>query len=221
MTRRLLLVNINPDSSELDGCRAIASAFDELGALVTIVHWTELSHAAEPYGVILGPNDTPFQAYPQPFKTFLHWVRDLPHPILGICGGHQALALAHGGELGAVFSANQPVRSYEGFKKHRGCIDVKVQVSSPLTHDMPSTFEVHASHVEEVKVLPPSAFSCLTNTQSPIQGFSVRGRPHYGVQFHPERSAPDAPARRLLRNWLDLACLSAERGPTDQSQLIE
>ena len=205
MTRRLLLININPDASELDGCRAIASAFDELGAPVEIVHWAELSQASEPQGVVLGPNDTPFLAYPESFTEFLRWVRDFPRPILGICGGHQALALAHGGMLGAVFSAHQPTQSYQGFKKHIGCIDVTVEVTSPLTVGMPATFQAHASHVEEVKVLPPSAFSCLMNTQSPIQGFSMKGRPHHGVQFHPERSSPQAAARLLLRNWLDLA----------------
>jgi GMP synthase (glutamine-hydrolysing) len=156
-------------------------------------------------GIILGPNGTPFEAYPEGFQSFLSWVRELRLPVLGICGGHQALALAHGGRLGSVFSPDKPTLSYDGFSKLSGSIDIETLVESPLTEGLPPVFQVQASHVEEVKHLPSPFTAIFSHQHSPIQGFSNAARHHYGVQFHPERSASGTPPVRLLQNWLAIA----------------
>ena len=101
--RRLLLLNLNLDPTELHGCTQISAAMREVDAQVTIAHFATWPDATGFDGVVLGPQGTPFAAYPLDFLSNLRqWSLGLRAPVLAICGGMQALALAHGGQLGGV-----------------------------------------------------------------------------------------------------------------------
>jgi len=98
---KLLVVNINFDPRMLEGCEAIERALVSLDASaeVRIRPWRTLlaiggSLAPDlakwgPAGVVIGPNETPFPAYPPAFDRFLAWIRARRGPTLGICGGHR------------------------------------------------------------------------------------------------------------------------------------
>ena len=102
-------------------------------------------------------------------------------PILGACYCHQLLAHALGGRAGPNPAGRQI-----------GTVTAQLIDSSkedPLLGHLPKTFAAQASHSEVVLELPPGAESLAT---SPLtDNFAIRFAENaWGVQFHPEFSAP-------------------------------
>ena len=239
---RILIVNINLSPATLDGCTAIADALerhvDPAGAWsveTRIRPWRTLldptgTLAADlqkwgPAGVVLGPNGTPFPAYPPAFDRFLAWVRGRRGPTLGICGGHQALALAHGAPVAPVHAVPAATTSYDGMPKVSGPTRIRLMGDvDPLIVGMPEESWVVASHVDEVKDIPPGFRLLALGDPSRIQILRADRRPLWGVQFHPERPLPSelqgtdlrSPGEILLANFVALL-----RGNTDGSRKPE
>jgi len=212
VNRPLLIVNVNLDPGTLDGCRAIAARVGELAPRlpVTILPWREVDRRRiarlRPRGVILGPNETPFPAYPPAFDDFLGWIRARRGPTLGICGGHQALALAHGAPIGPVAAVPAARESYEGMPRVKGAITIRLLGDpDPLLRGLPDEVMVHASHVDEVKEVPPGFRLLALGDPCNVQIVRADRRPLYGVQFHPEHAVPEGDAGGdVLRNFLSL-----------------
>lgn len=214
---RLLIVNINRHARTLDGCNAIADALTDIDPAlkITIRHWVDIDGKSvgrlRPAAVILGPNETPFPAYPPAFDDFLAWVRARRGPTLGICGGHQALALAHGSPIGPVHPVAAARRTYAGMPKVTGQVGVRLMGGpAPLLAGLPEEIHVACSHVDEVKEVPPGFRILGVGDPCNIQIIQADRRPMVGFQFHPERPSDTGDGRRLLENWL------ATLGPTPQ-----
>ncbi len=207
---RVVIVNINLDPRMLDGCHDIQRVTRELvpGLDAPIHPWPEAPDVVRrlrPDAVILGPNETPFPAYPAAFDAFLGWVRRRRGPTLGICGGHQALALAHGAPVAPVHRVPAATTSYAGMPKVKA--DVRVRLlgdPDPFTADLPDEITLVASHVDEVKTLPRGFRLLALGDPCHIQIIRADNRPLYGLQCHPERdcAVPDPAGRRLLANFL-------------------
>lgn len=148
-----------------------------------------------------------------------------PVAILGICYGHQLLALGRGGRI----EVNPRGREI-------GTVEVErtaAAAEDPLLGALPDPLRVQATHREAVIELPPDAVHLGGNAMDPNQMFRLGDRA-WGVQFHPEFDAdiirgyiqarreaiadegldPDALAhaatdsdhgRRLLRRFAELA----------------
>lgn len=209
--RPLLLININRNPRTLEGCRGIAGRLQELdpGLDIRIHHWREVDGAftrrLRPVAVVVGPNEDPFPSYPAAFDTFLGWLRRRRGPTLGICGGHQALALAHGGPVGPVHDVPAATDSYRGMPKVKGTTRIRlIGDPDPLLHGLPDEIDVAASHVDEVKEIPPGFRLLAIGDPSHVQITRADRRPMYGVQFHPEKRAGDDAGGRLLANWLGM-----------------
>ncbi len=102
-------------------------------------------------------------------------------PVLGVCYGHQLLAHALGGVAGP-----NPAGRQIGTVKAQLIDNI---TNDPLLGHLPSTFTAQTSHSEVVLELPPGARSLAT---SPLdKHFAIRfAESAWGVQFHPEFSAP-------------------------------
>ena len=113
-----------------------------------------------------------------------HWLRDVVEggaAVLGICFGHQLLAQALGGEV-----SDNP-RGVEV-----GTVEVRLQPAAtgdPLFTGLPATMNLHVSHRQSVMGLPPGATALARSDLDDHQAFVVGDRA-WGVQFHPEFSAP-------------------------------
>jgi GMP synthase-like glutamine amidotransferase len=112
-------------------------------------------------------------------------------PILGLCGGLQLLALAHGATVAPMRrlrpgESDVTDLSAPGFLKEWGFMPVEVVRKDPIFDGLgalPMFLEVHHCEVKEV---PPGFRVLASSNDCPIQVLKQNGRPVYGVQFHPE-----------------------------------
>jgi GMP synthase (glutamine-hydrolysing) len=100
---------------------------------------------------------------------------------LGVCFGHQLLARAMGGMV---------ARNPRG--REMGTITVTLNSSAskePIFSGVPATFCAQATHQDTVIEAPSMARVLATSSKDNCQAFAV-GNHAWGVQFHPEITAP-------------------------------
>ena len=182
------------------------------------VHYRRLTPARlarlAPAALVLGPQGTPWWEYPAAeLERFSATLREFSGPVLGICGGHQFLALAHGGTV-APISCPAEHDGYSGCTREYGDLPVRATMDDPLLQNLPETFVVRQSHYEEVKTLPVGFHGLASSSLSLFQVIRSSTGPVYGVQFHPEAfSAASPDGLQVLRNFLRIAGLSGPRAP--------
>ncbi|ARU92394.1 anthranilate synthase component II [Tatumella citrea] len=119
-------------------------------------------------------------------------------PILGVCLGHQAIAMAFGGH---VVRARQPMHGKTSVIRHDGR-GVFRQLNNPLTVTR------YHSLVAEAETLPDcleiTAWSENNHQFDEIMGIRHKTLPVEGVQFHPE-SIMSEQGVELLKNFVNQA----------------
>jgi len=124
-------------------------------------------------------------------------------PVLGVCLGHQALAVAFGGSVGSALSLMHGK-------------------SSPIYHDRKTIYEglpnpfpagrYHSLAIHEDRLPDVLAIAAYTS-DGEIMGVRHRSFPVEGVQFHPESLLTPA-GDRLLQNFLDRVAVRPMEGVT-------
>ena len=114
-------------------------------------------------------------------------------PLLGVCLGHQSLAVAFGGE---VVRAEKLMHGKTSMIHHDG---------KTLFRDLPNPFEATRYHSLIVKrdTLPDCFEVSAETAEGEIMGMRHRGLGVEGVQFHPESILTKA-GKDLLQNFLKL-----------------
>ncbi len=159
----------------------------------------------QPTHIILSGQSHPWTDYKTGSLDGVHDViRNAAQPILGICGGHQQVALVYGSRVDVMKRVTPGTVGYEGCLKERGFY--------PVTHDgstlfagLPPEITVWHSHYDEVKDLPVEFTSTAASENCAIQAMQHKTRPLFTVQFHPELFAAEQPQGRvILENFLNL-----------------
>jgi GMP synthase (glutamine-hydrolysing) len=120
------------------------------------------------------------------YEAELEAIRGSEVPVLGVCFGHQLLAIAFGSRV--VPDARTVVRF----------VRTDVVAEDPIFWSLPVGFMLTESRSEIVESLP-SGFKLLARSEtSPIAAMRHRARPFYGVQSHPERYTSKNPAGRTV-----------------------
>lgn len=123
------------------------------------------------------------------------WVAELGRPYLGICLGHQLLAVSLGGEARPMARPEVGLGEVELTPEGR---------SDPLFAGLPATLRVFQWHGVEVTRLPEGGVALAGNAACAVQAMRV-GRHAYGAQFHPEIVAETvADWRRIPEYWASL-----------------
>lgn len=165
----------------------------------------ELVTQLGPSHIILSGQSHPWDAYqPESLAGVFDVIREAKRPILGVCGGHQQIALAFGAPVG-LMKRTGPGEGYEGAFRERGFFPVAVDAPNAILRLLPKSITVWHSHCDEVKELPPGFRLTASNDTCRIQAMEHASLPLYGVQFHPELFDDQQPdGRRIVENFLDL-----------------
>jgi anthranilate synthase component 2 len=190
VTRLLVIDNVDSFTFTLvDYCR-------QLGAEVRVTRSTELTVAealAHQGPLLLSPGPgTPEQAGIS--VALAAACLEVAKPLLGVCLGHQALALAAGARIVRAV----PVHGKTDTISHDG---------SGLFEGLPSPLTMTRYHSLVAEDLPPALQANAYGSDGTIQGFRCPGAPVHGVQFHPESIASDH-GLSLLRRFLAEATAS-------------
>lgn len=133
-------------------------------------------------------------------------VEEMDIPVIGICGGHQALALAFGGKVGPIRGGEDDCLPYGKNPTERGRHNVYVVEDDPLFQGMGKTVNLVQNHYDEVKRMPPGFVRLAQNELCGYQIIKHPTKPAYGVQAHTEyflKTRPDGGL--LLSNFLRIA----------------
>ncbi|OEX92878.1 aminodeoxychorismate synthase components I/II [Corynebacterium sp. BCW_4722] len=157
---------------------------DEAGGLPARVRAGEFSHVVISPGPGTPERDEDFGAS----RRVIEAAAEAQVPLLGVCLGHQGLAMLAGAR---VNRAPQPRHGYVSTITHSG---------EGIFAGIPQDFEVvryHSLHIEEVPGITVHARS----EDGVIQALKVDGLEHWGVQFHPESILTQHGAA-IVRNFL-------------------
>jgi anthranilate synthase component 2 len=112
--------------------------------------------------------------------------------ILGICLGHQAIAVAFGGTLQNL------VRPYHGFRAQ-----LKIKEAGYLFKNLPTEFQIGLYHswIVEKETLPNCLEVTALSSENIIMSIKHKTFDVQGIQFHPESFMTEY-GKEMIRNWL-------------------
>lgn len=218
LSRPWVMVGLSPDGCSR-GCGHVFSVVKELSGNPNglIVHFSKVTPEwlaeIQPSFIILSPQGTPWCRYTGEMGVSLQnflWMlpmaaEEMNVPILGICGGHQALALAFGGKVGPIRAGEDDCMPYSR-ERQGGVIPLTLTASDPIFRGIDGKLRILESHFDEVKVLPPGFVLLASDKLSPNQIMRHPSKPVYGIQGHPECSYSSRPeGKTLIRNFLAIA----------------
>ncbi|MER7476831.1 aminodeoxychorismate synthase component I [Streptomyces sp. NPDC126510] len=120
-----------------------------------------------------------------------------PVPVLGVCLGHQGIAI---GESGLVGPAPEPRHGHLSTVRHDG---------RDLFHGLPQHFTAVRYHSLAVREpLPKTLEATAWAEDGVLMGLRHRSRPLWGVQFHPESVLTEY-GHRMLVNFRNLTAQRA------------
>ena len=114
-------------------------------------------------------------------------------PILGICYGHQLVALM---EKGSVAS---------GKKGEYGITEMQIRNKSAILDGLSGKMNVWMNHRDIVEKLPAGYSVVASTANSPVAVFENPRKSIYGVQFHPEVTHTQN-GKRVLENFVTRIC---------------
>lgn len=197
--KQILAVNLFLGPKRKASFNKLVLRAKEAGAEVTTANQEDLSSSdtsllAGLYdGIILSGTEALFTrtADRKQFESFLGFLPKIGAPMLGICGGHQAIALAYGGEVAKVGHL------VKGFRT------VELEDKDHLLAGLTAKIRVMQSHYEEVKRLPPKFLRIARSKDTKNEAMKHEEKPVYGVQFHPERwNETNEAGKRILENFI-------------------
>ena len=141
-----------------------------------------------PSKIVLSPGPK----HPQDSGICLEILRsDIAAPILGICLGHQAIGLVYGAKIKRL------EKPYHGKTSL-----IKVSRKEPLFTGLPDEFEVMRYHSLYVDELPSNLEASAVSEDGVVMALSVRDRPIFGIQFHPESYFTQY-GKKIIENFIN------------------
>jgi GMP synthase (glutamine-hydrolysing) len=186
----------------------IANRIRRLGVYSEIVENTVSADACGHYkGIIL--SGSPHSVLETDRLAFDVDILKLSVPILGLCYGHQIMAMSLGGKV------------CRGTQREYGVARMKLLKKSGIFNGLDDSEQIWMSHGDAVEALP-EGFEILASTPTcAITAMGNTTQKKYGLQFHPE--VTDTPhGMKILDNFLDLCgCDRQWNSATFQKKIAE
>jgi GMP synthase (glutamine-hydrolysing) len=119
------------------------------------------------------------------------YLNKLELPVLGICLGHQVMALNFGGDVGTG-----QVGGYAN-------IDIDVLKPENILAGLPCRFSVWASHADDVSRAPEDFEVMAKSDICEVEAMCHSELPLFGVQWHPEVSHTEH-GLEIFGNFIDI-----------------
>ncbi|WP_330264883.1 aminodeoxychorismate synthase component I [Streptomyces griseorubiginosus] len=185
--------NLSQLIAEVNGEEPVVVLNDAVDA---IPHLGE--YLAEFDNVVVSPGPG-HPAEPRDFGLSTAVIAESPIPVLGVCLGHQGIAL---GESGLVGPAPEPRHGHLSAVRHDG---------RDLFRGLPQGFTAVRYHSLAVsEPLPETLEATAWSEDGVLMGLRHRSRPLWGVQFHPESVLTDY-GHRMLVNFRNLTAERARK----------
>ena len=189
---KVLAVNNYPTMERFSKLKA---ALEENGAEVSVADWTSVSaNDFDSYdGVALSgsPDMLSKAAAREKFSGEIQAIRNSTVPILGVCYGHQLIAIAYGS---SVVEDSQHVLDF---------VKTDFFDDDPLFVGLQRPAMLLESRHEVVQSLPDGFRLLARSSTTPIASMKHKSRLLYGVQSHPERySSANPDGFRLVGNFV-------------------
>jgi GMP synthase (glutamine-hydrolysing) len=142
--------------------------------------------------LLISGNAVPFDEYEDSaFSEMCRIIRDAEWPILGFCGGHHLIALAHGSNVAPMrrlWPGEPDVTNLSGpgYLKEWGFMPVQVVAADPILDGLGPAPIFLQVHFHEIKGLPPGFKNLASSDDCHFQIIKRLDRPVYGTQFHAE-----------------------------------
>ena len=177
----------------------------------------DLVRELEPRAVFVGGNFTEFLHYTEEDLAGLRALfREVPCPILGVCGAQQLMGQTYGSEMGSMGPVSCALADPwvgtpgQGRKQERGFLPVRLNQPHPLIEGLGDTATVLELHSWEVKSLPDGFQNLGESDACRLQILAHQELPLFGTVFHPERYDDEHPAgKRILANFMRIAGIEA------------
>ncbi len=189
----MILVIDNYDSFTYNLVQALAGSGARVEVVRNDAEGADALLARRPAGIVLSPGP----GRPETAGVCVELIARRPAvPLLGVCLGHQALAVAFGGRVERaarlMHGKTSPVRHAE----------------EGIFAGLPNPFEATRYHSLEVRAdsLPADLVATAWSDDGVLMAMRHRELPYWGVQFHPE-SVLTASGPALLMGFL---CLCRE-----------
>lgn len=208
--RKPKIAVINPCKSEthLSMVTPVVKIIDNyIDADVRVIHYMRMKETPLPDfdALIITGQSTPWEDYDMSIFAPVKDVLEKGNvPVLGICGGHQLIALLNGTPVGLVRDGCDKTKGYDGCYKIRGPVSVEILEKDNIFYGQPDVREFFASHCEEIKGIPPGFICIARSGESPVYAIRHRTKFQYGIQFHPELGDIEG-SEEVIRQFVFLA----------------
>ena len=145
-----------------------------------------------PDAIVISPGPG-HPANPRDIGNCLDIIRESTVPLLGVCLGNQAIAVAFGGEVS--HSPSGPLHGKTSLIEHDG---------SGIFKGLPSPLVGGRYHSLAITKLPKEFEVTAKTSDGIIMGIKHRKRAIFGLQFHPE-SVLTPQGIKIVENFLRLA----------------
>jgi len=145
----------------------------------------------DPDAIVISPGPG-HPANPRDIGNCLDIIRDSTVPLLGVCLGHQAIAVAFGGEVN--HSPAGPLHGKTSTINHNG---------NGIFKGLPNPLVGGRYHSLAITKLPQELEVTAKTDDGIIMGVRHKKRPIYGLQFHPE-SVLTPHGLKIVENFLRL-----------------
>ncbi len=145
-----------------------------------------------PDAIVISPGPG-HPANPNDIGSCLDIIRESAVPLLGVCLGHQAIAVAFGGEVS--HSPSGPLHGKTSLIYHNG---------NSIYQGLPNPVVGGRYHSLAITRLPRELEITAMTQDGIIMGIKHKQRPIFGLQFHPE-SVLTPEGLRIVENFLRMA----------------